>query len=310
MNNNTCPICGHNHTTIWTKTKDLEYVTSEDEYTYHECLNCNTIFLEEFPMSKLDKIYPPNYYSFLTQKRNLALSIKEYLDKIYFSKVLKKFRGKQINILDVGGGSGWLADIIKKIHPNVNISQIVDIDKNAKIIAQKNGHKFFHGPIEKFNTEHKFDLVLMLNLIEHISNPKETLIKIEKLLNSNGVIIIKTPNINSLDARLYKDKYWGGLHCPRHWILFSQNSFRTMIKNTDLIIDKIKYTQGAPFWAWSILIAWQKRGWTKITKERPVMFHPLIPILHMTFAAFDFIRLFFGFKASQMLIELKKENTV
>jgi len=208
----------------------------------------------------------------------------------------------------VGGGSGWLSDIIKGLYPNVNISQIVDIDENAKIIAENKGHRYFHGPIEQFKSEYKFDLVLMLNLIEHISNPEETLIAIEKLLNLDSIILIKTPNIDSWDARLFKNKYWGGLHCPRHWILFSKNSFKKIISRTNLYVSNIKYTQGAPFWAWSLLISWKRKGWVKITRERPVMFHPLIPILHIVFAGLDFFRGSLGFKTSQMVIELKKRT--
>lgn len=305
--NTLCPICKSQHIDIWSKAKDLEYLTSDKEYTYYKCLNCTTIFISEFLVLKLNEIYPSNYYSFLKKEKNIAVSIKEYFDKIYFKKILKRYDNKPINILDIGGGSGWIMDIIKSIYSNVIISQVIDIDENAKIIAEKKGHQFFHGPIEAFDSDTQFDLVLMLNLIEHISNPKETLIKIEKLLNTNGLVLLKTPNIESLDANLYKNKYWGGLHCPRHWILFSEKSFRKMVGKTKLNIAKIKYTQGAPFWTWSVLINWKKKGWVKITKEKPVVFHPMTPFLQIFFASIDFIRGFFGFKTSQMFIELEKK---
>ena len=303
-----CPICDSENTTVFAKTQDLEYLSSDNEYTYHECKSCSTIFIDEFPIDKLSEIYPSNYYSFLVQKKNLALRFKEYLDKRLFKKVLSEFNGKPINILDIGGGSGWLLDIIKSVYKNVNITQVVDIDENAKLLSENNGHQFFHGPIQDFSSENRFDLVLMLNLIEHISDPKETLIKIEQMMNPGGIVLLKTPNTESLDARLYRKSYWGGLHCPRHWILFSKKSFSHMVSQTNLVLHKIKYTQGAPFWAWSVLISMKKKGLVKITKERPVMFHPLIPLLHVIFAGFDFLRGAFGAKTSQMFIELKKKN--
>ncbi len=303
-----CPVCESRDTTVYAHTKDLEYLTSDEVYTYHNCNSCASIFIDKFPIAKLSEIYPSNYYSFKVQKKNLALRVKEYLDKRVFKKVLAEFDKKPINILDIGGGSGWLLDIIKSIYSNVNITQVVDIDENAKQIAESNGHLFFHGPIEHFESETKFDLVLMLNLIEHISDPRGTLLQIEKMMNKGGIVLIKTPNTESLDARFFKNSYWGGLHCPRHWILFSQKSFRLTVDNTGLEVSKIKYTQGAPFWAWSVLIRMQKAGWIKITKERPVMYHPLIPLLHIFFAGFDFIRGAFGAKTSQMFIELKKNG--
>jgi hypothetical protein len=134
------------------------------------------------------------------------------------------------------------------------------------------------------------------------------LIKIEKLLNPGGVVIIKTPNIESLDARLYKKSFWGGLHCPRHWVLFSENSFKTALEGSGLAIDKLKYTQGAPFWAISIMVKLKKWGKVKITKDKPMAYHPLMPFLHIMFAGIDFIRGGLGAKTSQMFIYLKKKS--
>ena len=45
-----------------------------------------------------------------------------------------------------------------------------------------------------------------------------------------------------------------------------------------------------------------------LTKERPVIFHPLIPLLHIIFAGIDFLRGAFGYKTSQMVIELEKKE--
>ena len=132
-----CPVCDSKVTKLWSKTKDYEYLTSEEEYNYFECLDCNTIFLENFPISKLKEIYPKNYYSFIDQKQNLALTIKEYFDKQYLNKVLKSFNGRKINILDIGGGTGWLLDVIRKIYPNIDITQIVDIDDYVNLIINK-----------------------------------------------------------------------------------------------------------------------------------------------------------------------------
>jgi len=301
-----CPICESESTRLYAKTKDVEYLTSDEVYTYNECESCGTIFLDGFPTDKLGEIYPSNYYSFQDQKKNIALRVKEFLDKRLFKRLLSEFNGKPINILDIGGGSGWLLDTIKSVYPQVEITQVVDIDSQAKEIAERQGHRFFNGPVEEFTSDIKFDFVLMLNLIEHIANPLETLRQIQGMMNPGGLMLIKTPNTESLDARLFRSSYWGGLHCPRHWILFSMSSFKLMVSKTNLEVKKIKYTQGAPFWAWSVLLKMQRAKLVSITRERPVMFHPLIPFLHIFFAGFDFLRGAFGAKTAQMFIELRR----
>lgn len=302
-----CVICESKNTRVWTVCKDFEYHSSEEEYTYHKCDSCNTIFIDPMPVDKLQTIYPSNYYSFSEIDKSLAITIKEYLDKRIFRNILKKIKKDSINILDIGGGSGWLLDVIKSIDPRVNVTQVVDIDEQAKVIAEKNGHQYFHGSIDHFDTTEKFDFVLMLNLIEHIPNPLGTLTKIEQIMNKGGIVLIKTPNIESFEVSFWRNSYWGGLHCPRHWILFSQNSFRKMAGETQLSINSFKYTQGAPFWAWSTLIAMEKRGLVRIDAERPVINHPLIPFFNILFAAFDFLRGWLGFKTAQMVIELEKK---
>ncbi len=307
MGDKVCVVCGGSNTSIWSKCNDLEYLTSNEVYSYYKCDSCISIFIDPMPVSKISEIYPPNYYSFSGTNRNLTVQVKEYLDKFVFKRVLSRIRKDEIKVLDVGGGSGWLLDIIMRIDPRVKYTCVVDIDEKAKALAEKNGHQYFHGTIEEFTSDKKFDLVLMLNLIEHIQGPRETLVKIASMMNKGGIILIKTPNIESLDARIFKGSYWGGLHCPRHWVLFSQKSFRHLVKGGDLSISKLKYTQGAPFWSWSFLIALQRLGLVKITKERPAMFHPMIPLLHIFFAGFDFVRGFFGCKTSQMFIELEKQ---
>ncbi len=307
MGDKVCVVCGGDKVSIWSKCNDLEYLTSNEVYSYYKCDSCISIFIDPMPVSKISEIYPPNYYSFSDTKRNLAVWAKEYLDKLVFKRILSKIKKEEIKVLDVGGGSGWLLSIIRGMDARVNYTCVVDIDEKAKALAEKNGHHYFQGTIEEFASDEKFDLVLMLNLIEHIKDPRETLVKISTMMSKGGITLIKTPNIESLDARLFKKSYWGGLHCPRHWVLFSQKSFRHLVNGSDLSINKLKYTQGAPFWAWSFLITFQRLGLARITKERPVMFHPMIPLLHILFAAFDFIRGFFGCKTSQMFIELEKQ---
>ena len=140
---------------------------------------------------------------------------------------------------------------------------------------------------------------LMLNLIEHVADPLEVLQMAQSLLAPGGIIVIKTPNTDSWDARLYKKSYWGGLHCPRHWVIFSEKSFRLLLQSTALKIKKITYTQGAPFWAFSIIAALHRRKIVRISTKKPIIFHWLFAPISAVFAVFDFIRRPFA-KTSQL----------
>jgi SAM-dependent methyltransferase len=236
-----------------------------------------------------------------------VVRLKEWLDKRFFKRILKQLPAQPINVLDVGGGTGWMLDILKKADKRISFTQIVDIDEKAKSIAEKNGHAYFEGTIETFTTDKRFHLILMLNLIEHVAEPLAILQKAESLLAPGGVIVIKTPNTISWDARLYKKTYWGGLHCPRHWVIFSEKSFRILLHPTQLKINKLQYTQGAPFWAFSIIAALSRKKIIRTSAKRPIIFHWLFAPLSAVFAVFDFLRKPFA-KTSQMFILLGKDE--
>jgi 2-polyprenyl-3-methyl-5-hydroxy-6-metoxy-1,4-benzoquinol methylase len=301
-----CPVCAAKEIGHWSLAKDYEYFSTTTTYTYYNCTSCRSIFLSPLPVEDLRTIYPSNYYSFVAAKPNIITRIKEGFDKQYFKKLLKRFNAPQLKVLDVGGGTGWLSDLLKAADNRVALAQIVDIDADAKAIAESKGHTYYQGTLESFESTEKFHLILLLNLIEHVSDPLVVLKKAGSLLEKGGSILIKTPNTDCFDARLFRNSYWGGLHCPRHWVLFSEKSFRYLVSKTDLKIDSLKYTQGAPFWAFSIIAALYRKRCLHISATKPIVYHSLFPVLCGIFAAFDFLRRPLT-KTAQMFIVLDKK---
>jgi 2-polyprenyl-3-methyl-5-hydroxy-6-metoxy-1,4-benzoquinol methylase len=304
-----CPVCQQASTALWSVAKDYEYFSVKEEFNYYSCNNCKSIFIHPVPVNQLHQIYPANYYSFVNNGEGIVVRLKEWLDKRFFKKILTQLSTDNLQVLDIGGGTGWMLDVLKQTDRRITFTQSVDIDTNAKKEAESKGHAYFEGTIEAFNTDKKFDLILMLNLIEHVENPLAVLQKAEALLQNGGIIIIKTPNTDSWDARLFKTTYWGGLHCPRHWVIFSEKSFKHLLLSTKLKIKKLTYTQGAPFWAFSIIAALYRKRIVKISADKPIIFHWLFAPLSAIFATFDFIRRPFA-KTSQLFITLQKEEDV
>ena len=302
-----CPVCQQTNISLWSVATDYEYFSVEEEFNYYDCEDCGAIFIYPVPLDQLKKIYPSNYYSFVNKGKNIVVRLKEWLDKQFFKKILRQLPGKELSVLDVGGGTGWMLDVLKQTDSRIQFTQSVDIDADAKTMAEEKGHAYFEGTIEEFETTRKFDLILMLNLIEHVADPLAVLQKAEMLLQPGGLIVIKTPNTESWDARLYKKSYWGGLHCPRHWVIFSQKSFRHLLQSTGLSIKKLQYTQGAPFWAFSIIASLYRKKRVHISASKPIIFHWLFAPLSAFFAIFDFLRRPFA-KTSQMFIQLNKQE--
>lgn len=291
-NKQMCPVCGSSAAHPFANARDVEYYTSSATYFYLECGQCESVFLEKPPADQLDKIYPANYYSYAPspQLTSLTERIKSYLDARLFRKLLSRLPGDRLRILDVGGGSGWLLSTLKNVSPRVAETHEVDINERARAEAEAAGHVFHCGRVEDFHSDEQFDLILLLNLIEHVADPAAILRRMQGLLSSKGLILIKTPNVDTLDCRIFRHHNWGGFHCPRHFVLFNRESLLDLGARCDLQTVEASYTQGAPQWACSILGIMGLKGWLKISAERPLYSHPLYPVMCAIAAVFDVAR--------------------
>jgi SAM-dependent methyltransferase len=301
----TCPVCGGADARPWAIAHDVEYRTSDDAYAYVRCEPCGAVYLEDPPVDRLAQIYPANYYSYETQKAGLVARVKAKLDARLLNRLLASLPATSIAALDVGGGDGVLLTQLRALDQRVAHTQVVDLDPSAKSRAVAAGHDYFCGRIEDFVADRPFDLIILLNLIEHVALPGAVLERVREALAPGGVVLVKTPNVDSLDARLFRHRDWGGYHCPRHWVLFNRANLTGLAERSGLRVRRFSYTQGAPFWTVSVLAALARRRLARVTPEHPMVEHPLFPVLNGIFAGFDLARSPFGGHPSQMFLELE-----
>ena len=115
--------------------------------------------------------------------------------EILIYKIIKFFKNKRVNILDIGTGSGCiLLSILKEL--NLSRGTGIDVSGKAIMVAKKNAKKlkldhrskFIHMDLEKFNLE-KYDLI--------VSNPPYILSRNIKKLSDD---IINYEPIGALDG--------------------------------------------------------------------------------------------------------------
>lgn len=302
-----CLACGGVRTTHWADARDVEYITSGDVFAYWRCADCDTLSIDPVPEDRLREIYPPNYYAYASPDASLVQRIKRALDRRNFRSLLAAVPGARLSVLDVGGGAGWELAVVRAADARVDRTMVVDLDPGAQAIAEANGHGFACCRIEDFRSEERFDAILMLNLIEHVRDPGAVLTQARALLASGGRLLVKTPNHDALDARVFRHRSWAGLHCPRHWAVFTAPGFAHLAARSGLRVVSSDCTQGAPFWAASVLAWLSARGLASVTAERPAVFHPMFGPLAAAFAAFDFARRPFA-KTSQLFVVLARDD--
>ena len=103
----------------------------------------------------------------------------------------------KIKILDIGCGGGLLSEPMKRLGANVTgIDASIKNIKIAKLHAQKNklSINYLCSSPEKFKTKKKYDVILNMEIVEHVDDLQFFLKSCSKLLKKNGLMFVATIN--------------------------------------------------------------------------------------------------------------------
>ena len=131
--------------------------------------------------------------------------IKEKL--IYYFRLDSKSQEplKKINILDIGCGGGLLCEPLKRLGATVTG---IDPSKNNIEVAKFHAKEmnlninYINCAPENFKLNNKFDVILNMEILEHVSNVNLFIHNCSKLSEKKGIMFIATINKN-LKSYLY-----------------------------------------------------------------------------------------------------------
>jgi len=247
-----CQICNNTqgHEFVFAREMMLGFC---DEFLYFKCPVCGCLQINEIPQN-LSKYYPKNYYSYQIKtngkfkKMVVAFLVNAYmhgltklryapyitsLDRLLLN-ILRHFNKKQ-PILDIGCGAGWLLQKISE-WGYLNLTGIDPFLEND--ILYSSGVKIFKQTINEHNG--KYDLIMLHHSFEHMPEPHNVLKSIYKILNDDGILLIRIPVSDSFAYRKYQNN-WYQLDAPRHLFLHTTKSMSYLAKNSGFIIKDIVY---------------------------------------------------------------------
>ena len=163
---------------------------------------------------------------------------------------------------ETGGFKSWLAGDksapFRWVPPNVRVLDIgcgfgeslgyyqsrgcdaygVEADENIRRVADKFGYKVHVGLFDPdVYEENFFDYVTMGQVIEHVTDPVETLRGVRRILKPGGTAILSTPNRSGWGAGLFGAR-WAHWHAPYHLQLFSLASMGVAAGKAGLSLEK------------------------------------------------------------------------
>jgi len=147
------------------------------------------------------------------------------------------------NLLEVGCGAWSLLPVIRDSKQYYGLDNEQEtIEFNRQLHPDGN---FLLCDIEKsteFFGQNRFDNIVMLAVIEHLTSPREVIKKLSQRLNKKGRIILTTPSPVG-DIMLKAGSLIGLLDRSaeeEHHFLLDENSLRSLIAGTNLIVLKHK----------------------------------------------------------------------
>jgi SAM-dependent methyltransferase len=305
-----CPVCRCASRTHFASGYDYELQTCRNEWHFWQCGECTTVWLDPRPASsELSIIYPNNYYAYNRSKNvlHIARKGKEALDRIKFNAFLKR-TGLPHSFLDIGCGDGRYLELFE--HRGISKDRLYGLDLSEEQVKQlrMRGYQAYHGRVEDCSEipAGSIDLATMFHVIEHVADPLCVVRRIAEWLSTRGTLVIETPNLDSWDARLFKDRWWGGYHIPRHWTLFDADSLRHLFEQCGMTVQHCAYQTGHASWMNSFHHAAKYNSHFPSPRMADCFELPKgLPML-IGFTAFDLLRRTLGVRTSTILMMARK----
>lgn len=94
--------------------------------------------------------------------------------------------------------------------------------------------------IHEMNGDGTFDMIMMQDSFEHVTDPKETLSSAYRLLKENGTLFLTLPVFPNLAFDMF-ETHWYQLDAPRHIILHSIKSINILAEQCHFVVTGYKY---------------------------------------------------------------------
>lgn len=131
-----------------------------------------------------------------TDDRNAYQNYQNRIGEYYLTHFVRKLAvGKKI--IDIGCGEGG---VLQPFYQAGYQCAGLEYSEHRVQFAKENNPadiRFFHGNIEEAGLDEKFDVILMLDVIEHLQNKRQSLENLKAMMETYSVLVIAFPPFKS-----------------------------------------------------------------------------------------------------------------
>ncbi len=266
-----CPSCGSDTYEVIAVGPDYDHHCCGDQnFTLVRCKVCQFDYLNPRPTTDmLSRIYEAEdyiCYDFDTKGNSFVQNWREGAETRRIQAALKHVTRPipDLKICDIGPGDGTTLVAFGTLGVKPGNLYGVDIDQSIIDKLESKGLQGILSRAEDLQAEIRdADVVLMLQVIEHVADPRRVMQVSHDMLRPGGIIWMETPNMDGWDRPFFSKRAWGGYHFPRHWSLFSPRTITRMLEETGFEVIGVWSMSATFVWIWSINHLLQDRGWNK-----------------------------------------------
>jgi SAM-dependent methyltransferase len=205
------------------------FFASKNQCAIYTCTSCAVQFVH--PMPESVDVYTEDYFSsahggfgytdYDADKEPMRSVFEEYMRRI----ALLIPPAQHASLLDVGAATGFFIRIARDAGFAVSGVEISDY---AAARARAQGLDVRTGTLADM-PQSSYDVVTMLDVIEHTQDPRAELERAAALLKKGGLLVINTPDSGSLYARVL-GKRWHLFVPPEHLFYFNRPAMRSLLE--------------------------------------------------------------------------------
>ncbi len=118
----------------------------------------------------------------------------------------------------------------------------IELAADAAIYCQRSGLSVLPGVVDETTLlqDEKVDVIVMLDVIEHLPDPRGTLAFLSRHLGPGGIIVLTTGDFGSMAAQL-SGRYWRLMTPPQHLWFFGRESITRLAKSLGLRVEHVDH---------------------------------------------------------------------
>jgi len=238
-----CELCGNGDTFV-------KY--DFGEHKIYRCRACSFMWLHPKPSEdELSEVYGFDYYQnerFFQNKNETIYGYYDYLSERYVKQqnldelveslraLLDDFEPGQSRFLDAGCGLGYLLDVA--FDKDFDVEGIEYNPAAADRIRKKYTFPVFGGDLLDYQGG-PFDAVALLDVIEHLPDPFESIRHIASLMKPQGVLMLSTMDSDSRVSRLMGKRLEDFRRTREHLYFFTRSTLTTAVEREGFEVIRI-----------------------------------------------------------------------